>query len=48
MSAEEYLRRSILHPDEYVVDGYPAGRMRPAELSEDDVRDLTAYLLTLR
>ncbi len=48
MASEEYLRRSILYPDEYVVEGYRAGQMRPAELDEGDLADLIAYLLTLR
>lgn len=51
LSAEEYLRRSILDPDSYVVDGYPAGQMRAEvgeALSDDQLADLIAYLLTLR
>ncbi len=49
-SAEEYLYNSIIHPNEYVVDGYP-GQVMPLNyedlLSEQDLYDLVAYMLTL-
>ena len=52
--ADDYIRRSILVHDDYVVPGFEAGLARGvvgrdfAEiLSAQDVADLTAYLLTL-
>ena len=52
--ADDYIRRSILVHDDYVVPGFEAGLARGvvgrdfAEiLSTQDVADLTAYLLTL-
>ncbi len=51
MSAEEYLYQSIVDPNAYVVPGYPQGVMPPNYrefLSEQDIRDLVAFLLTLR
>ncbi|NNC39846.1 MAG: hydrogenase iron-sulfur subunit [Acidimicrobiia bacterium] len=51
LSAEEYLRQSILDPDAYVVDGYRSGQMRPdvgARLTDSELADLISYLLTLR
>jgi cytochrome c2 len=49
-SAVEYLRNSIVNPNDYVVEGYSAGVM-PLNygdlLSEEEVNDLVAYLLTL-
>ena len=50
LSAEEYLRQSIVEPDAYVVDGFAQGLMPAAlatELSERQLNDLVAYLLTL-
>jgi nitric oxide reductase subunit C len=50
-SAEEYLRESILDTDAYTVDGFSAGVMPAAladELSEQQVADLVAFLLTLK
>lgn len=50
-SAEEYLRQSILEPGDYVVDGFGAGIMPggySSELSEEQVDDLVAYLLSLK
>lgn len=50
-SAEEYLKASITHPDDHVVDGFDAGTM-PAqlndELSAEQVDNLVAYLMTLK
>ena len=51
LDAEEYLRQSLVSPDSFVVDGYRAGQMRAdvAEgLTDDQIDDLIAYLLTLR
>lgn len=48
--AEVYLRRSIISPAAHVVEGY--SNVMPATfgqiLDEDEVRDLVAYLLTLK
>lgn len=47
----EYIRVSILEPNEFIVEGFPENLM-PAIynefLSEEEVNDLVAYLLTLR
>jgi len=51
MSAEDYLRQSILEPDAYTVENFNKGAMPIAlaeELSEQQVNDLLAYLLTLK
>lgn len=49
LAAETYLWESIVRPDAYVVDGYPASVM-PAGfgqwLSDQQIADLIAYLLT--
>ncbi len=50
MSAEEYLRQSILDPDAYVVEGFPAGQMITGLgdiLTEQQIDDLVAFLMTL-
>lgn len=50
MTAEEYLRQSILDPDAYVVEGFPAGQMLDiyeGELTEEEIESLMAYLLSL-
>lgn len=50
LSAEEYLRQSIVDPEAFVVDGFPAGQMVPNYLdllSDEDIDDLVAFLLTL-
>lgn len=50
LGAEEYLRMSILDPDAYVVDGYPAGQMLDVyseRLTDDELDALVAYLLSL-
>jgi cytochrome c553 len=49
LSAQEYLRQSIVAPHYYVVSGY-RDIMYPdygARLTEQDIQDLLAYLLTL-
>lgn len=49
-TAAEYLYESIVAPDSYVVDGYPAGQMLDIyeeELSEAEIDALVAYLLSL-
>lgn len=51
MTAEEYLRESILKPDAYLVEGFPSGTMPQVwgdELSEEQLENLIAYLLTLK
>jgi cytochrome c553 len=49
LSAEAYLRQSILEPGRYMVSGY-RDIMYPnyqAHFREQDIQDLIAYLLTL-
>ncbi len=49
--ATAYLYNSIVHPNDYLVDGYAAGIMLQNygdTLSDQDVADLVAYLLTLQ
>lgn len=51
LSAEAYLRESILAPDAYVVAGYPAGQMLPdlgKTLTPEQIEDLVAFMLTLK
>jgi len=49
-SAERYLYNSIVHPNDYIVDGFVEGVM-PANwsevLSDPEIYDIVAYLLTL-
>ncbi len=51
LSAEEFLRQSILEPNAYVTEGFAANIM-PATwgdaLSQEKVDDLVAFLLTLK
>lgn len=50
-SAEDYLHESIVTPDAHVVEGFTAGVMYQNygnELSEQEIADLVAYLMTLR
>ncbi len=50
VTAEEYLRQSIVDPDAYVVDGYPKGQMFNnfgQVLTPEDIDNLVAFLLTL-
>lgn len=49
-SAEDYLRESIINPNAYIAEGFPAGYMYvdyAADLSEEQVNNLVAYMLTL-
>ena len=49
LTAEEYLRQSIIEPHRYIVPGY-RDIMYPdynAHFTEQDIQDLIAYLLTL-
>ena len=51
MTAEAYLRASIIDPDAYIVEGYPAGLMLPdleENLSQAQIDDLVAFLMTLK
>ncbi len=51
LSAEEYLRQSIIEPNAFIVDGFVADIMYQQfaeQLSEEDIADLVAYLLTLK
>jgi ferredoxin len=50
LSAEDYIRQSIVDPDAHVVPGFPEGQMVPTYLdilTDDDIEGLVAYLLTL-
>jgi len=49
LTAEEYIRESILTPNAYVVENYKEGDMYQTwgkELSKQQIEDLVAYLLT--
>ena len=50
MSAEEYIRQSITHPDAYIVPGFD--NKMPSYISEglsqQDLDDLVAFLMTLK
>jgi Fe-S-cluster-containing hydrogenase component 2 len=51
MSAEDYIRQSILDPNAYVVEGFPAGQMLQnfgELLTPEQIDDLVAFLLTLK
>ncbi len=49
LSAEEYLRQSILEPGRYIVPSYRNMMYADydAQLTEQNIQDLIAYLLTL-
>jgi len=51
MSAEEFLKESIVNPDAHVTEGFTPGIMYQnykKDLSEQEINDLVAYLLTLK
>lgn len=51
MSAEEYLKESIVEPNAHIVDGFSPGVMYQNyanELSTEQVNALAAYMLTLK
>lgn len=51
MSAEDYLRESIVTPDVHVSEGFTAGVMYQnygKDLTEQEIKDLVAYLMTLK
>lgn len=49
-TVEEYLREAIVNPDVVIAQGFSAGVMLKdyAKLSDQNVKDLVAYLLTLK
>ena len=49
MSAEEYLYNSIVHPNDFIVDGFAAAMPESydAGLTDDEIYALVAYLMTL-
>ncbi len=50
-TAEEYMKESITTPDAHLTEGFQAGVMYPTyakELTEQEINDLVAYLLTLK
>ena len=50
LSPDEYLHQSIVDPDAYIVEGYPAGLMVPnlgESLTDSQIADLVSFLLTL-
>lgn len=50
MTAEAYIYESIVHPDAHIVEGYTAQMplIYGTILSDQDIGDIMAYLLTLR
>jgi len=50
-SAEQFLKESIINPNAHVTEGFTAGIMYQnysKDLSEQEINDLVAYLLTLK
>ena len=51
MSAEDYLRQSIVEPNAHIADGYTADVMYQnfgEELTNSQINDLVAFMLTLK
>ncbi|MEW6403485.1 MAG: cytochrome c, partial [Chloroflexota bacterium] len=51
MTAEDYIRQSILEPNAYVVEGFPKGQMIQnlgEILTDEQIDDLVAFLMTLK
>ena len=48
LSAEQYIRQSILEPDAYTVPGFQKGVMIKEQLTDQQVNDLVAFLMTLK
>ncbi len=51
MSAEDYLRQSIVEPDAHVTEGFAPGVMYQNyanDLSEQEISDLVAFLMSLQ
>lgn len=49
-SVDDYLRKAILHPDDFIVPGYQPSimpKLYAQMLSQQDINDLVAYLRTL-
>lgn len=50
-TAEQYIRNSIEHPNDYIVEGFTAGLMYQnyaTDLTAEELDDLVAYTLTLK
>jgi cytochrome c len=50
LSAEDYIRQSIVEPNAYLVEGYAEGIMYQTygdDLSDSEINDIVAYMLTL-
>ncbi|KAB2856853.1 MAG: cytochrome c [Anaerolineae bacterium] len=50
LSAEDYIRESILYPNDFTVPNFAEGMMQQnfaSQLTSDDVNYLVAYLMTL-
>ena len=50
-SAEEYLHESVVEPNAYIVEGFPANVMPTnygSQLTDQQITDLVAYMLTLK
>ncbi|MFM8424380.1 MAG: hydrogenase iron-sulfur subunit [Chloroflexota bacterium] len=50
LTAEEYLRQSIIEPNAFIAPGYPSGQMIQNFgdiLTEEQIQDLIAFLMTL-
>jgi hypothetical protein len=48
-TAEAYIRESIIHPNAFVVPGFPSpSPMPPGLVAGQDLNDLVAFLLTQR
>lgn len=51
ITAEEYLKESIINPNAHITEGFTAGVMYQnygKDLTEQEINDLVAYLLTLK
>jgi len=48
LSAEQYIRNSIIHPGDFVVPGFPDAMLRDFgdKLSADQINDIIAFLMT--
>lgn len=47
-SAEQYLKQSLTEPDAHLVKGFAKGLMPKPTLTDKQVNDLVAYMLTLK
>ena len=50
LSADEYIYQSIVYPNEYIVEGYPANVMPQIfiNLDEEELQALVSYLKTIK